>query len=167
MYFSSLENSKSSIPKEYVKLLDYWLASMTALYHKKINPRDFAIQNGMDIHAVLELFDLAVENGVLLPKIIVISDEQVPFGTFYSISDVPNKIEDYENSKTFIVEDHNMEVWYELIACPKAKDVSDNNISINEREKNITERPTIDALRRSGASKTMKKLGLGLRNWKK
>lgn len=167
MYFPALENLKTSIPIDYIKSLDYWLGSMASIYRKKINPRDFAIRNGMDIESVLGLFDLAVEKSILQPKIIVVNDEKVPFDTFYNISDVPETMEDYERNTIFKVESHNMEIWYELIAYPKVRDASDEKKSNIEEATNDIERSTLDVLEKSGASETMNKLGMRLKNWKK
>lgn len=166
MFFSNLENSKSSMPNNYIILLDHWLGTMTSLYHKKINPRDFSLQNGMDIEFVLKLFDLAVESNVLLPKIIVTNDEKVPFGTFYNIAEIPDYIEDFENNIEFKVKEHNLEVWYELIAVPKDEDVPENNF-VNNNSKTNADRPTLDVLKKSGASTTMRKIGMKLKNWEK
>ncbi|WP_461198574.1 hypothetical protein [Enterococcus sp. N249-2] len=166
MFFSSLENSKSSIPESYIELLDHWLGTMTSLYHKKINPRDFSLQNGMDIEFVLKLFDIAVEKDVLLPKIIVTNDEKVPFGTYYNVAEIPDFIEDFENNTDFEVKEHNLEVWYELIAVPKDEDVSDSYFVNNDSE-NAVIRPTLDVLKKSGASTTMRKIGMTLKNWEK
>lgn len=169
MYFQNLENLKSSIPKMYIELLDFWLGSMSQIYYKKINPKEFAIKSGMDIESVFKLFDLAVEKNVLVPKIIVVDDNNVPFGTFHDVNKVPKVIEDIENNILFNVEKHNMEIWYELIDSPKGKSALEENTD-NKVSTEYEEKSTFDNLEKSGAAftlRTLKAKSKGLKNWKK
>ncbi|MGG5306551.1 hypothetical protein IGK38_001214 [Enterococcus pernyi] len=169
MYFQNLENLKSSIPKFNIENLDYWLGSMSPIYYKKINPKEFAIRYGMDIESAFNLFDLAVEKNILKPKIIVVDDNSTPFGTFYDIDKVPETIDDFENNISFKVEKHNMEIWYELIEVPKEFTAPVENNYLKSGI-GLEERPTLEILERAGAANTLKKLRQnrrGLKNWRK
>lgn len=160
MYFQSLENLHSNLSEIHIEKFDSWLAGIAPIYKKKINPQDFSIINKFDINLTMKLFDLGVESKLLKPKIIVVDDEGTPFGTFYQLDQIPLSFDDYENNRVFYVEEHNMEMWYELIASPKSIPVLEET-SLNNSESNFSKPRNIvvSDLKRTGAGATLDALG--------
>lgn len=160
MYFQSLENLHSNLSEVHIEKFDSWLAGIAPIYKKKINPQDFSMINKFDINLTMKLFDLGVESKLLKPKIIIVDDEGTPFGTFYKLDQIPLSFDDYENNRIFNVEEHNMEMWYELIAYPKSIPVLEKTNS-NHIESNFSKPRSIvvSDLKRTGAGATLDALG--------
>lgn len=126
MYFQNLENSHSNISRIELEIFDSWLALLAPIYRKKISVIDFSVKNNLDPDVSIKLFDYAVEKNILKPKIIIVDDDNIPFGTYYKLDEIPDEIEDFENNTIFYVQDHNKELWFELISFPKETPISNN-----------------------------------------
>lgn len=160
MYFQNLENLHSNLSEVHIEKFDSWLAGIAPIYKRKINPQDFLIINKFDIDLTMKLFDLGVEKNILKPKIIIVDDDGTPFGTYFHFDDIPSYFEDYDKNRTFVVEEHNMEMWYELIATPKSiPALEKNNIDRNHVEYSGPKNMVISDLKRTGAGATLDALG--------
>ncbi len=161
MYFQNLENYHKSGFGLNLNILDSWLASLAPIYRRRISPYDFSVKNNFDIDITLSLFDIAVEMNVLRPKIIIVDDDGNPYGTYYRFCEVPTEIEDIENNRFFHIENHNMEMWYELIDVPKLYPVLEAKESLNVNINNNSPKGIMFSdLKRTGAGATLDALGV-------
>lgn len=119
MYFQNLENLKSNPYYDYIEKIDTWLASLSPMYHRNINPSDFARYYKMNYEIALVVFHLLCEKHVLKPKFIVKNIDGMTIEQKNNYSDLPKSIFDYEYNTEVVVTDSNTELWFELIDYPK------------------------------------------------
>lgn len=143
MYFQSLESLKCNPYFNYIKKIDTWLASLSPMYHRNINPSDFANYYKVKYEITLVVFHLLCEKHVLKPKFIVKNKDGMTLEQKNNYADLPTKIFDYEYNTEVVVNDNNTELWFELIDYPKEfapiltsmKQHSGNSIKISELAK--------------------------------
>ncbi|WP_313627509.1 hypothetical protein [Enterococcus italicus] len=119
MYFQNLESLNSNVPTESIQDFIFWLSTLAPLYRNKINPQDYAINKKITTNLALTLFDLAVSEEILKPKILIEDDYGVTYGFFYKNSDIPKTMENHEYNYDFKVKDENKKVYFEMINNPK------------------------------------------------
>ncbi|EOI6652784.1 hypothetical protein ACMVKS_000805 [Enterococcus hirae] len=159
MYFQNLENLKSSINDKLLEDFDAWLGTMAPLYTRKINAVDYAIREKIDMETCMRLFDLAVENQILKPKIIVVDDYGMNYGTFKYYKDVPLTVMNYEYNIEITLEDRNKEIIYELIADPKEQAALVISEGCKGKRTASTENVTLNLLYKTNAAATLTELG--------
>ncbi|NBA63081.1 hypothetical protein [Enterococcus mundtii] len=159
MYFQNLENLKTNINNRLLEDFDAWLGTMAPLYARKINASDYAIREKIDMETCIRLFDLAVEKRILSPKIIVIDDYGMNYGTYKHYKDVPLKVTNYEYDIEIILEDRNKEIIYELIAAPKEQAALVNFDKDKKKKSSSPETVTVGLLVKTNAAATLTELG--------
>lgn len=145
MYFQNLETLNSNIPKTVIEEFIFWLNNLAPLYWKNINAYDYAISKKTTLDLALKLFDLAVSENVLKPKILVEDDYGNTYGFFYKNSEIPATFENYEYEYSFQVKDENKKVYFEVINRPKVsktesepvhnKDQSSDSVDMSQVKK--------------------------------
>lgn len=159
MYFPNLENLKIKLNDELVTNFDSWLGTMAPLYSRKINATDYAVKEKIDLNTCLNLFDMAVQYNVLMPRIVVIDDYGTNHGTFRNNKDIPSVVINYEYNRKLVIEERNKEIIYELIDRPKQQAALENN-DIKSDQYSGTSSLTLETLRRSNAAVTLDVLGV-------
>ena len=117
MYFQNLENLKTDDAQ--LKVLDEWLALLSPMYYRNINPIDFALMYKIEYKRVLLLFNEAKKAGVLKVKFIVRDDDRMPVGTYEKLKDIPKSFYNYEKNRDEPITEEKIELWFELVERPK------------------------------------------------
>lgn len=161
MYFPNLESLKNSSNNELIQRFDSWLGTMAPLYARKIDVKDYAVKEKLDLNICLYLFDMAVKCEILIPKIIVVDDYGTNHGTFYNNSEIPSKLMNYEFNKICIIEERNKEIIYELIERPKKQAVLESKkVANGDCKDENSSKVTIENLKKSNAAATLELLGV-------
>ncbi|MCO5531600.1 hypothetical protein NG885_07950 [Enterococcus faecium] len=159
MFFQDLESLKSDIPKSVIYEFAFWLNTRGALYTRNININDYAISKRISLDLAISLFEVAVIEKVLKPKIIIRDDMGYDYGTFYSDEDIPDEIENFEYNYKFCVTDENKIILFEMINRPKVQ-VTDTNIDTEiEHEKTVVSVTASELKRCSSGKAIMESMG--------